>query len=68
MVKHSDDLPPQFTPEQYKKILKMLESSERAAWFWATTGIWLKWIGAVLAALVAFKVLVGDYFRGVIPR
>lgn len=70
MTENSDDdapLPP-FTKEQHRKILRMLESQERAAWFWASTGIWLKWIGSILAICVAFKVLLGDYIRGVIPR
>lgn len=53
-----------FTPEQRKRLLKMLEAHEGTVRAWSTIGIWMKWIGAVLAALVAVKVLVGDLLKG----
>lgn len=58
----------EFTPEQRKRLLKMLEAHERAqdrkAWLWSTIGLWLKWLGAVLATLVAAKVLLEDFING----
>lgn len=56
----------EFTPEQHDRILKMLEAHERAAGFWLVLGILVKWIGAALAALVAFKVLFLDSLKGLV--
>lgn len=54
-----------FTADERKRLRGMLRSHERAAWLWSTLGIWVKWIGAVLAAMVAVKVLIWEALKGV---
>jgi hypothetical protein len=59
------------TPEEFqtlKKMLakwerteKMITSHERVEWFWSTAGVWLKWIAAIGASLVAVKLLLSDF-------
>ena len=45
----------------WERTEKMLVTHERVEWFWATLGVWVKWIGAIGAGLVAAKLLLGDF-------
>lgn len=44
-----------FTPDQRRRILEMLEEHERIRWVWATIAIFAKWITAVAAAVVSLN-------------
>lgn len=50
-----------FTPEQRKRILRMLESFEWSTRFWKNVGLGSKWVAGALTAAVAFKILFGEY-------
>lgn len=45
----------------WARLEKMIVAHERAEWFWSSLGIWLKWIAAIGAALVAAKYLLSDF-------
>lgn len=59
-----------FTPDQRRRLIKMLEAHERAIerrlWLRQTFHIWVKWIGGVLAVMVAVKSLIGEHLRGLL--
>lgn len=59
------------TPQEFAQLRAMLASwdrlemmivaHERAQWFWSSLGIWLKWIAAIAAALIAMKLMLSDF-------
>jgi len=51
-----------FTPDQKRRLLKMLEAHERATWLWTGVGIWAKWIVSVAAAVAVLKAALSGYF------
>jgi hypothetical protein len=51
------------TPDEERRLLKMLEAHERAAWFWSSLGIWAKWLASIAAAVAGIKYL-GDLLKG----
>lgn len=51
------------TPEEEKRVLRMLESWEFSKRFWMRLGIWFKWLTAVAMAVPALKYL-GDLLKG----
>jgi hypothetical protein len=53
-----------FTEEEGARIRAMLESHERRKWLGSAIVIWVKWIGGVLSALVAAKLLLTEVFKG----
>jgi hypothetical protein len=50
----------EFSEDERKRLREMLTAHERAVWFWSSLGIWLKWLAAASAAVIAVKVLLGD--------
>ena len=54
-----------FTRDQRRRILRMLDDHEKSRHFWRTIGIWFKWFGAVLAILIAIRTVVADLFKGI---
>lgn len=59
------------TPEQKQELVELLKSNKKSALWRANVEIWLKWIGAVLTAIIAIKILVmellKEFLQGVVP-
>jgi hypothetical protein len=47
-----------FTPDERKKLRKLIVQEERIQWFWGTLRVWATWIsGTVVATYSIFEIL-----------
>lgn len=53
-----------FTPEERERLLKMLETHERAIWLWSIVGLWAKWVVSVAAAVVVLQAIWSGFWKG----
>lgn len=56
----------EFTAEERAAIRQMLSSMHFRVRFWRAVGNVSKWIFAVAAGLVAIKLLMADYLKGIV--
>lgn len=54
MQKDLDEYPDDpLTEIERKKVRRMMESDDRAHWFWTNSRVWLGWVsGAIITAIV----------------
>lgn len=43
----------ELTPNERKRVRKMLEADKRARWFWVTVRTWVMWVGGGAVAITA---------------
>jgi len=55
-----------FTPDERKRIRRLIRADDRARWFWSTVRIWVLWLGGVAVALAATKAWIVDVLKGLL--
>lgn len=54
------------TPEEQQELAEILRAGKKSSLFRAKVEIWLKWIGAVLGAVVVIQGILKELIKGII--